>query len=598
MVHSEPAKTTFFDWPDGEFRLSKLEFTRGESIASKYEVVDSLDQTPLGVTYRVKHQRTGKFVRLTMLRPKIAGREQKEQILEIYKRMKDFQHPAVLKIGELGEHEGVVYFTSEDFEGQTLRELITEYRVEGKRFEVTDAAQITNQILEGLEALHEPGFFLRGLRPEYVMVNVRRTGPRNKNLVARIKIMGAGFWNLVPTAQLAEDEFSRGESQYLPPEMKGFEPEATERADIYSAGVIFYEMLTGIAPTGTFQLPATVRPDLPKFLNDIVELALAQSPEDRYHTAADFMVALQRTLREREPEAAETRSLLAPLPIGVGLVFLASISVILWSLRPDADAEKTELANQDSELRRAVRAELEQPSREQVDRLYKQSPPNMVYIPTGPYVAGRMHVDPDARADEPLAAKQGVGDFLMDRFEYPNLLNEPPMNNVSYGTAEKLCSEQGKRLCSATEWEKACKGPSSAIYAYDAESADAYDPAFCLPEQGRPAGYPSGSLAGCKSAYGVFDLSGNYREWSATAVSGRSDRRIAKGGNPLMRNPVVGTRCAASTGELADIVNDMSFRCCLDVNLAAAATPTATESSTGSPTADGDPPAAEAVQPQ
>ncbi len=566
--------------------MSKLEFTRGESIASKYEVVDSLDQTPLGITYRVKHQRTGKFVRLTMLRPKIAGREQKDQILDIYRRMKDFQHASVLKIGELGEHEGVVYFTSEDFEGQSLRELITEYRVEGKRFEVTDAAQITNQILEGLEALHQQGFFLRGLRPEYIMVNVRRTGPRNKNLVARVKIVGAGFWNLVPPAQLAEDEFARGESQYLPPEMKSFEPEATERADVYSAGVIFYEMLTGIAPTGTFQLPATVRPDLPKFLNDIVELALAQSPEDRYHTAADFMVALQRTLREPEPEAAETRSLFAPLAIGVGLVFLASISVILWSLRPDADAEKTELANQDLQLRQEVRAELEQPSRDQVEGLLKQSPPNMVYIPTGPYLAGRMNVDPDARADEALAEKQSVNAFLIDRFEYPNQLNAQPMKNVDYATAEKLCSEQGKRLCSATEWEKACKGPSSAIYAYDAATADAFDPSFCLPEQGSPAGYPSGSLPGCKSTYGAFDMSGNYREWTSTAVNGRSDRRVAKGGNPLMQKPEVGTRCAASTGELVGIVNDMSFRCCLDVNLAAAAGATAT----GAPPADGSPP--------
>ena len=126
--------------------MSKLDFTRGELIAAKYEVVDVLEESPLGTTYRVKHQKSGKFVRLTMLRPKHAGRDQKNQLLDIYRRVKDIAHPALAKVGELGEHEGVAYFTAEDFEGNTLRDLITEYKVEGKQLGVREAAQIAMQI--------------------------------------------------------------------------------------------------------------------------------------------------------------------------------------------------------------------------------------------------------------------------------------------------------------------------------------------------------------------------------------------------------------------------------------------------------------------
>ena len=100
-----------------------------------------------------------------------------------------------MKIGELGEHDGVAYVTYEDFEGGTLRELLQEYRINGKQFALKEAAQIVMQILEGLDALHKSGLVLRALRPEYVLVNVRYTGPRKQTFVAQTKVVGAGFWD-------------------------------------------------------------------------------------------------------------------------------------------------------------------------------------------------------------------------------------------------------------------------------------------------------------------------------------------------------------------------------------------------------------------
>lgn len=564
--------------------MSKLEFTRGEIIAGKYEVVDLLDETPLGITYRVKHQKSGKFVRLTMLRPKIAGREHKEQLLEIYKKVKDLNHASIVKIGELGEHEAVAYFTAEDFEGQTLREFLSGYKVEGKRLEFNEACQVTLQILEGLKGLHDLGFILRGLRPEYILINARHTGPRGKNFVARVKVLGSGFWDLVPSGTLAEDEFGRGEAQYLAPEMKSFEPFATVRTDIYSAGVMFYELLTGTAPIGTFQLPGSVRPDLPKVVNDIAELALAQGPDDRYQTVADFTAAIQRTIQNQDIEEDERRPMMTPFAWALGGLLIAATAIILWQLGDDPEQQLRRLVSADTELRNDVRAQLVIPARDELEALLDKHPPGMAYVPAGPFIAGRLNNDPEGLASEPITQVMETPAFLIDKLEYPNLAGAPPAKDVDYETAEKSCKAEQKRLCTAMEWEKACKGPLNSIYAYDtAIPADIFDPEFCG-DGLNDRGYTAGGKARCKSGYGVFDMSGSYREWTETAPAGKDSRRIVKGG--LIRNAERGTRCAFTTDESINFKDSaMSFRCCRDLE-AAAYVPPPPVAIDGTPTGD------------
>ena len=179
---------------------SKLEYSRGDVIAGKYEVIDLLDESPLGLMYRARHLKSGKYIRITMLRPSIAGRDHKNEIITAFKHARELQHKNLTKVGELGEHEGTAFYTMEDFEGITLRELLQEYKVQGKQFAVKDAAQITIQVLEGLNAAHANTLVMRALRPEYVLVNVRYTGPRKQNFVAQVKVAGTAFWGLVPVA--------------------------------------------------------------------------------------------------------------------------------------------------------------------------------------------------------------------------------------------------------------------------------------------------------------------------------------------------------------------------------------------------------------
>ena len=117
---------------------------------------------------------------------------------------------------------------------------------------------------------------------------------------------------------------------------------------------------------------------------------------------------------------------------------------------------------------------------------------------------------------------------------------------------------QGKRLCSAREWEKACKGLPNFVYSY----GDTWDGAMCGEAMDQP--YLGGERKDCVSGYGVYDMSGGFREWTATATT-RKDRRIVKGG--LRGNSMRGSRCAFSVDEdMGYAETTLTFRCCMDVD--------------------------------
>jgi len=374
----------------------KLEYSRGDVLASKYEVTDRLGDTPLGVTYRVKHLKSGKFVRLTVLRPEVMDATTPEALRETFRSAKDLRNPHIVRLGELGEHNGASFFTWEDFESKSLLELMQEYKVGGKRFALKDAAQVINQVLEALATLHEEGVFFRALRPEHILVNVRYAGPRQQNFVAHVKLFGACLWDLVPTSYLVEDEYTRGDAQYLAPELKSFDPVASMRSDIYSAGVVFYHMLSGSAPVGTFMPLTQQRPELPKLVDDVVELAMAHSPDDRYRSARDLSSGIQRVIESAatEPqEEARTGPLVLAIA-GIGAVLVLAVAVGVYAL---VNSDSTKSAQvEDQEVRLSVREQHTRPTDAERQAMQDRHPKGMIYVPPGPFVTGRLNHDPFA----------------------------------------------------------------------------------------------------------------------------------------------------------------------------------------------------------
>ena len=189
-------------------------------------------------------------------------------------------------------------------------------------------------------------------------------------------------------------------------------------------------------------------------------------------------------------------------------------------------------------------------------------PPGMQKVPGGTAAIGSDGSD-DLRnfGDRPLTRVE-LKPYCIDQYEFPNQPGKLPKVAAPFAEAEALCKNAGKRLCSEDEWEAACRGPQNLRFPYGTR----YDPGACNtadakdnPRQTSVAG----AFSHCKSGYGVWDLSGNAAEWTASPFDGQGADKTVKGGHAA--RPGFDDRCA-SRRKLAPGAHSISvgFRCCAD----------------------------------
>ncbi|MDB5103850.1 MAG: hypothetical protein JWP91_1539 [Fibrobacteres bacterium] len=160
--------------------------------------------------------------------------------------------------------------------------------------------------------------------------------------------------------------------------------------------------------------------------------------------------------------------------------------------------------------------------------------------------AGR---DTLAHAHAPEAA------FCMDHYEYPNEKGGEPLTDATWKEASDLCEARGKRLCTEAEWTAACASGGDRAYPYGSE----YDRRKCNTQS--LTIQLSGGSALCKSPAGLFDLSGNVYEWTASNWSPRFDDKVVKGGN--WNSGPENSKCAVRFGQPAqEGSRAIGFRCC------------------------------------
>ena len=183
-----------------------------------------------------------------------------------------------------------------------------------------------------------------------------------------------------------------------------------------------------------------------------------------------------------------------------------------------------------------------------------------VRIPAGAFVMGS-NSGTEIEAPEKLVTTE---EYWIDKFEYPNILGEMPLVNVTWHEAREKCLEQGKDLPTERQWEKACRGPDGFVYPY----GDEYDKRKCRSEVSWNDGpAASGTYRDCISGYGVYDMSGNVAEWT---LGESVEERAVRGGywqrigfytrcshrmffHPTYAAPNIGFRCvklSEKTGEL------------------------------------------------
>ena len=181
--------------------------------------------------------------------------------------------------------------------------------------------------------------------------------------------------------------------------------------------------------------------------------------------------------------------------------------------------------------------------------------------------AGAAHIGTDASDDmrnfgDRSSATVQLKAYCIDLYEWPDASGKAPKIAAGFSEADASCKRSGKRLCSEDEWEKACKGPADLRFPY----GSAFDPDACNTQD--RATNPrkiaaSGSFPNCRSGYGVFDLSGNAAEWTASSFEGTGPDKVVKGGNAT--RPAFDDRCS-SRRRLSVNTHDINvgFRCCQD----------------------------------
>jgi len=193
-------------------------------------------------------------------------------------------------------------------EGDTLRARLNEYRVKNERMPLNEIVRTLIDMLNGLEFAHSEGIIHRDIKPANIMLT-------KKNQAV---LTDFGIAQIMGTKQVTAIGAMMGTLNYMAPE-QGLEGHCDVRSDIYSLGIVLYEMLTGYTPfdadtplailmkhlNDPLPLPSQLDPNLPPSFEDIVLKALAKDPADRYQSAAEMLAVIQNMIKDLSEEARQ-----------------------------------------------------------------------------------------------------------------------------------------------------------------------------------------------------------------------------------------------------------------------------------------------------
>jgi tetratricopeptide (TPR) repeat protein/predicted Ser/Thr protein kinase len=270
----------------------------GTVLANRYEIVRMIGEGGMGAVYQARDLQLNRVVALKVIRPDLAkdpeivNRFKQELILA-----RQVTHKNVIRIYDLAEFDGLKFITMDFIDGQDLKTVL---RANGK-FEPRRAAEIIEQVCRGLEAAHSEAVIHRDLKPQNIMMD--RSG--------RITVMDFGIARSTAPGGTYTGTLV-GTPEYMSPEQaKGEELDA--RSDLFSLGIIFYELLTGDTPykadTSMASLykrtrekvppPIELVPETPKPLNAIVVRCLEIDKNKRYASATEILTDLELWLGPR-----------------------------------------------------------------------------------------------------------------------------------------------------------------------------------------------------------------------------------------------------------------------------------------------------------
>jgi tetratricopeptide (TPR) repeat protein/predicted Ser/Thr protein kinase len=275
--------------PASQVQASAPMLEAGEVLGGRYEILQLLGEGGMGAVYKAQDRELDRPVALKLIRPELASNP---SILARFKQelllSRQVTHKNVIRIFDLGDADGVKFITMEFVEGRDLRALIQEK----KKFSPEEAVEIMHQVCQALEAAHGVGVIHRDLKPQNIM----------REDSGRVLVMDFGLARTVEGDGMTQVGALVGTMEYMSPEQALATP-LDQRSDIFTAGLILYELLTGKMPfradsalaslikrTQERALPISAHDStLPVTLTSVVNKCLERDPALRYQTATEML---------------------------------------------------------------------------------------------------------------------------------------------------------------------------------------------------------------------------------------------------------------------------------------------------------------------
>jgi serine/threonine protein kinase len=294
------------------------------ALGNDYRIDRLIGQGGFGRVYSALDVRLGRTVAIKVIRPDLAGaRAFVDRFRSEGTALAKFRHPGIVPIYDIREHEGLIYYVMPLIEGETVRAKLEK---RGK-LAPKETQRILIELCDCLAATHRGGIVHRDIKPDNVILEGAALG--------KALLMDFGIAKTVRELEESTGGILMGTPTYMSPEQVSGDTVIDHRSDIYSLGVMAYQMLTGKPPFAgntahavlaghVADRPEPIRkkhPSVPREMAEAIEKCLEKSPDNRFQTAGELSSALQSVVFASDAEVEE------PAPVNYAMPFFAGVAV-------------------------------------------------------------------------------------------------------------------------------------------------------------------------------------------------------------------------------------------------------------------------------